>query len=46
MVFDVRKDEVERLKPIIHDKMTTALPNLKVPIAVEMGTGKTWLEAH
>jgi DNA polymerase I-like protein with 3'-5' exonuclease and polymerase domains len=21
-------------------------PNLKVPILVEMGTGKNWLEAH
>jgi len=26
--------------------MTTAIPNLKVPILVEMGTGDNWLEAH
>ncbi|MBL7781539.1 MAG: DNA polymerase I [Saprospiraceae bacterium] len=46
LVFDVRKDELERLKPIVYEKMTTALPNLKVPILVEMGTGGNWLEAH
>lgn len=46
LVFDVHKDEVEALKPLIYEKMTTALPNLRVPIVVEMGTGKTWLEAH
>ncbi len=46
LVFDVRKDELERLKPLIFDKMTTALPHLKVPILVEMGVGENWLEAH
>jgi DNA polymerase-1 len=46
LVFDVRKDELERLKPIIFDKMTTAIPGLKVPILVEMGVGANWLEAH
>lgn len=46
LVFDVRKDELERLKPLIFEKMTTALPNLKVPILVEIGVGENWLEAH
>ncbi len=46
LVFDVPKDELERLKPIVFSKMTTAIPNLKVPILVEMGTGDNWLEAH
>ena len=46
LVFDVQKDELERLNPIIFDKMTTAIPNLKVPILVEMGVGENWLEAH
>ncbi|MEZ4892683.1 MAG: DNA polymerase I [Saprospiraceae bacterium] len=46
LVFDVRKDELEKLKPIISEKMSTALPNLKVPILVEMGVGENWLEAH
>jgi DNA polymerase-1 len=46
LVFDVRRDEVERLKPLIFEKMTTALPNLKVPILAEIGIGENWLEAH
>jgi len=46
LVFDVRKDELERMKPLVYDKMTTALPNLKVPILVEIGVGENWLEAH
>jgi DNA polymerase-1 len=46
LVFDARRDELEQLKPIIKEKMQTALPNLKVPILVEMGTGENWLEAH
>jgi DNA polymerase-1 len=46
LVFDARKGELERLKPIIREKMQTAIPNLKVPILVEMGTGENWLEAH
>jgi DNA polymerase-1 len=46
LLFDVPQDEVNRLKPIIVEKMTNALPNLKVPILVEMGTGNNWLEAH
>jgi len=46
LVFDVRRDEVERLKPLIFEKMTTALPNLRVPILAEIGVGENWLEAH
>ncbi|MBK7935611.1 MAG: DNA polymerase I [Lewinellaceae bacterium] len=46
LVFDVRKDELERLKPMIREKMQNAIPNLKVPILVDMGTGENWLEAH
>jgi DNA polymerase I len=46
LVFDVPKDELERLKPIILDKMSNAIPNLKVPILVELGVGNDWLEAH
>ena len=46
LVFEVRKDELERLKPLIFEKMTTALPDLKVPILVEIGEGANWLEAH
>lgn len=46
LVFDVRKDELDQMKPLIMEKMTTALPNLKVPILVEIGVGENWLEAH
>jgi DNA polymerase I len=46
LVFDVRKDELDTLQPLIFEKMTTALPGLKVPILVEMGVGNNWLEAH
>jgi DNA polymerase-1 len=46
LVFDVRKEELDRMKPLIMEKMTTAMPNLKVPILVEIGVGENWLEAH
>jgi len=46
LVFDVHKDELELLRPIIQEKMATAIPNLRVPILVEMGVGENWLEAH
>jgi len=46
LVFDVPKEELEMIKPIIEEKMKEAIPNLKVPILVGMGTGETWLEAH
>ena len=46
LVFDVRKDELEQLKVLVFDKMTNAIPGLKVPILVEMGVGENWLEAH
>jgi DNA polymerase-1 len=46
LVFDAHKDELETIKPIIEDKMKHAMPQLKVPILVEMGVGDHWLEAH
>lgn len=46
LVFDVPKEELEVVKPIISDLMKNAIPNLKVPILVEMGVGNDWLEAH
>ena len=45
LIFDVHKDELEKVKPIIHDIMRTAIP-MKVPVLVEMNTGDNWLEAH
>ena len=46
LVFDVHKDELEEIKPIISDHMREAIPGLKVPIITEMGIGQNWLEAH
>ncbi len=45
LVFEVPQSELEEVKAIVSEKMRTAIP-LKVPILVEMGTGKNWLEAH
>lgn len=45
LVFDVHKDEIEIIKPIILEGMRDALP-LSVPVVAEIGTGKNWLEAH
>jgi len=45
LLFEVPKSEVERVKPLIEECMRDALL-LKVPVLVETGTGRTWLEAH
>jgi DNA polymerase-1 len=45
LVFDLWEAERELVLPMIEEKMKTAI-QLDVPITVEMGTGKNWLEAH
>lgn len=45
LVFDVHKDEIDLIKPIIEEGMRNALP-LSVPVDVEIGVGANWLEAH
>lgn len=45
LVFDVHKDEIELIKPLIEEGMRNALP-LTVPVDVEIGTGANWLQAH
>ena len=47
LVFDVHKDEVELIKPVILECMQTAmeLPN-GVPTDAEVGVGENWLVAH
>ncbi|MBI4945169.1 MAG: DNA polymerase I [Bacteroidetes bacterium] len=45
LVFDVYKEEVEAVKPVIEENMKHAI-KLIVPIEVEMGTGVNWLDAH
>jgi len=46
LVFDMHKEEQEELRQLVIDKMTNALPDLKVNIKVDTGTGNNWLEAH
>ena len=47
LVFDVLKEELEAVKPVILDCMQHAmiLPN-EVPTDAELGSGSNWLEAH
>ena len=45
LVFDVHKSELSVVKPIILEKMQHAIKT-EVPIVVEIGEGKNWLEAH
>jgi len=45
LVFDVHKDEVDALRPLIKELMENALP-LNVPVEVDTGVGDNWLDAH
>jgi DNA polymerase-1 len=45
LVFDLLESEREVVLPLVAEKMKSAIP-LDVPIVVEMGTGRNWLEAH
>jgi DNA polymerase-1 len=45
LVFDVSKDEVDTLKPMIKHEMENAI-KMTVPMEVEVGIGFNWLEAH
>ncbi len=47
LVFDVLKEELEAIKPVILNSMKSALllPN-DVPVEAELGSGNNWLEAH
>ena len=46
LVFDVFKEELDIVKPIIENRMKNAMTTLSVPMEVGMGTGINWLEAH
>lgn len=46
LVFDVHKSELDIIKEIITDRMKNAITGLRVPILIEIGVGKNWLEAH
>ncbi|MEI7508938.1 MAG: DNA polymerase I [Flavobacterium sp.] len=45
LVFDVHNSELEKIKPMIKHEMENAF-KMDVPLEVEMGVGKNWLEAH
>ena len=45
LVFDMHKSEEAELRDLVEDRMKNALP-LEVPIVVEIGVGRNWLEAH
>lgn len=45
LLFEVPIEEIEIVKPMIIEAMEGAL-KLEVPVLVETGTGRTWLEAH
>jgi DNA polymerase-1 len=45
LVFDVHNSELEKIKPMIKHEMENAF-KMDVPLDVEIGVGKNWLEAH
>jgi DNA polymerase-1 len=45
LVFDVHNDELEKIQPMIKHEMENAFI-MTVPLEVELGLGKDWLEAH
>lgn len=46
LVFDAEKSELDTICVIIEREMREAMPELNVPIKVDMDTGGSWLEAH
>ncbi len=45
LVFDVHNSELEKIQPMIKHEMESAFKMI-VPLDVEIGMGKNWLEAH
>ncbi len=44
LVFDVHPDEIDQVQKIIQETMESVV-KLSVPLLVEVGYGKNWLEA-
>jgi DNA polymerase-1 len=45
LVFDVHNSELEKIQPMIKHEMENAF-TMNVPLTVDLGMGKNWLEAH
>lgn len=45
LIFEVTRDELDLIQPIIREIMENALP-LEVPVKVDIGVGQNWFEAH
>ncbi|MFA9186972.1 DNA polymerase I [Flavobacterium magnesitis] len=45
LVFDVHNSELEKIQPMIKTEMENAF-KLEVPLVVDLGMGRNWLEAH
>jgi DNA polymerase-1 len=45
LIFEVVPGELERLKEMVIHEMSNAV-KLDIPLKVDCGTGKNWLEAH
>jgi DNA polymerase-1 len=45
LVFDVHNSELEKIQPMIKYEMENAF-TMAVPLDIEIGIGKNWLEAH
>jgi DNA polymerase-1 len=44
LIFDVKKDSLERFLPVLKDKMESSF-NLSVPLKVNIKAGKNWADA-
>ena len=45
LIVETPLDEVERVKALVKEEMEQVV-QYEVPLTAEVGTGKTWLEAH
>ena len=45
LVFDVHNSELDKMKEMIKYEMENAF-KMEVPLDVDLGAGKDWLEAH
>ena len=45
LIFDVEKEELELFKSKVKLLMENVI-DLKIPLSVDLGYGKNWLEAH